>query len=271
MISLEKNLYRLAFELYQANQFFFPLIGAVLLNKQDGRVYVDNSQSPSQVYVEHVFGFAQLFGTAVSSFEKQLEDHLIVSRCFQPNKVRLYSPSDPGFIESLKQGSALSYRQRFSLNIEKFERHWGQSSESNDVGMDIAWCDVQQNNILLVDQKFGLTDRFWRTPDDFIANSKAVLIKYRGEPASICYAAAVADGSAEIDILTLEKHRKKGLAKYAVMRFIRNCLNTSMVPLWDCFANNAGSMALAESVGFDPLGPTYNFFTIDKEVHAKTG
>jgi RimJ/RimL family protein N-acetyltransferase len=35
-------------------------------------------------------------------------------------------------------------------------------------------------------------------------------------------------------------------------------------PLWDCFTNNAGSMALARSCGFRPIGPAYSFYTISK-------
>jgi hypothetical protein len=37
-----------------------------------------------------------------------------------------------------------------------------------------------------------------------------------------------------------------------------------VAPVWDCFANNLGSMHLARSAGFVAAAPPYPFFTITK-------
>ncbi len=77
MIRLEKCSYEPIYNLYQLGESFFPLIAAVLLNEQDGAVYVDNPNSPSQAYVEHTFGFAQVFGNITADFEKELALYLL--------------------------------------------------------------------------------------------------------------------------------------------------------------------------------------------------
>ena len=106
--------------------------------------------------------------------------------------------------------------------------------------------------------------RFWRTPDNFLRQSNAVLALIEGQAAALCYAAAVAGGRAEIDVLTVPVYRHAGLAKAVVRMFSQRCLEQNVLPLWDCFTNNAASMALCQSTGFVPLGDPYPFFTINR-------
>jgi len=89
-------------------------------------------------------------------------------------------------------------------------------------------------------------------------------VMHRGEPASICYAAAAADGQVEIDVLTRPQHQRLGLGKLAVSRFVRRCLERDLTPVWDCFANNTASVQLSRSTGFVPRSAPYPFFTIGR-------
>lgn len=57
MIKLENGSYDEMYKLYLTRDFFFPLIAAVLLDEQDGVVYVNDPASPSEVYVEHALDF----------------------------------------------------------------------------------------------------------------------------------------------------------------------------------------------------------------------
>jgi hypothetical protein len=240
---------------------FFPLIAAVLLDEQDGVVYADDPTSPSQAYVEHAFGFAQVFGKIVARFEQGLERYLLLDKFFKPNKIRLYAPYLPGFLALPKHEYMRSYRQRFTISAEGFSSAQGFGNELQST-TNLRGVDV--NNIAFIDEKFGLVRRFWRSPPDFIQKSNAVVVLYEGVPASICYSAAEADRRAEIDVLTLPTHRNRGLAKIAVMHFVDRCFRRSVQPLWDCFTNNAGSMMLCNSVGFVAAKAPYPFYTINK-------
>jgi hypothetical protein len=260
MIELDKGSYGSIYNLYQSNKSFFPLIAAVLLEEQDGIVYVDDYPATSQAYVEHAFGFAQIFGKTVNLFEDNLKSYLFTEKQFAPNKIRLYAPYIPYFLVSPPQDAQLSYRQRFKLPDELLCSH-----HFNDDRVDyVRSCSVNADNVHLIDSAFQVVSRFWRSPFDFIEKSNAIVVLYKGEPASICYAAAQADRYVEIDVLTVPAYRKMGLAKFAVIEFINKCLDLSLHPMWDCFTNNAGSMMLCKAVGFTAVSPPYHFFTIAK-------
>ena len=261
MIRLKKAGYNEIYRQYRAGEFFYPLIAAVLLDEQDGVVYVDNPTSPSQAYIEHAFGFSQIFGESSRSFEQELERYLLIDKCFNPNKIRLYTPCLPKFLSLPQHESLCSYRQRFTISAEVFSCQQGNSDEMEK---NITLSRADANNISLIEKRFGVVGRFWRNPEDFIQKSNAVVVFYEGEPASICYSAAEADHRVEIDVLTLQEYRSLGLAKLAVIDFVNRCFSLSLRPLWDCFTNNPGSMMLCKSVGFIAAQTPYPFFTINK-------
>lgn len=261
MIRLEKADYNQIYRQYRASEFFYPLIAAVLLDEQDGVVYVNHPTSPSQAYIEHAFGFSQIFGESSGSFEQELERYMLIDKRFNPNKIRLYTPCLPKFLSLPQHDSLRSYRQRFIISAEGFSNQQG---KNHGLEKNLTLRRVDANNISLVDKRFGIVGRFWRSPADFIQRSNAVVVFCEGEPASICYSAAEADRRVEIDVLTLQEYRSLGLAKLAVREFVNRCFSLSLSPLWDCFTNNPGSMRLCKSVGFIAAQAPYPFFTINK-------
>ncbi|MDP3270068.1 MAG: GNAT family N-acetyltransferase [Legionella sp.] len=257
MILLENTNYQPVYELYLKESFFYPLIAAVLLQKQDGVVFVNDSANPTQIYVEHSFGFAQLFGVADNSFELKLEHYLFESKQFTPEKIRLYAPKAPEFILKPDYQSFQSQRQRFILDQKQLVL-------DTQIKDNINCVAVNEMNCATIDREFNVVSRFWRNSADFIKGSQAVVVIYKNKIASICYAAAEANHWAEIDVLTLPHFRNFGLGKHAVRGFIHRCAELSVTPVWDCFTNNMGSMALCNSVGFIAADRPYLFFTIPK-------
>ena len=262
MIRLDKNKALNALEVYRRYELFFPLIAAVLQSIQHGVVYADDGENPTQFYVEHSFGFSQLFGEQNLSFEHELERYLLVEGRFHASKIRLYGTYVPDFLKVDHEKLSLSIRQRFRLG----ETYVGSQVVLQDLphrgDIDLAVAD--QDNIDSIEEKFGVVGRFWRSSDEFIAHSNAVVVQYKGAIAAICYSAATADRRAEIDVMTLPEFRKLGLAKLTVSEFIENCKKQAIEPLWDCFTNNKPSMILAESIGYLSLGKSYSFYTINR-------
>jgi GNAT superfamily N-acetyltransferase len=256
VIRLEPRDREAALHLYRATEARFPLIGAVLQNRQDGVVYADDAAHPGCAYVEHAFGFAQVLGRPGGTFEKALERYLLVDRSFAPQKVRLYTPWLPGFLEDGRHGSLRSLRQRFVLDPARME--------SVAEGSDRQVAEVDDSNVAAIEEAFGVTRRFWRSALDFVRSAQAVVVMHGREPASLCYAAAEADGQVEIDVLTRPQHQRLGLGKLAVSRFVRRCLERGLTPVWDCFANNTASVELSRSIGFAPKAGPYPFFTIGR-------
>lgn len=257
MILLDKKEYPELASRYLSQEHFFPLIAAVLLNEQDGVVYGDRAKEPRQIYVQHAFGFSQLFGESVRHFELDLEKYLFVDRTFQVIKVRLYVPQ-PNFLLTHNQIEASwSERQRFIFGkvfgivpVEDYGEH--------------KFSNVLRSDIPEIQDVFGVVSQFWRSPDDFLYKSYAVIARSSGKLSGICYAAAVASGHAEIDVVTLPDYRRQGIGKALVTHFINACSKDRIKPLWDCFTNNRGSMELSRTSGFVALRSPYPFLTINR-------
>lgn len=259
MVRLLPSQFPRAYSLYLGCEAYFPLIAAVLLDEQDGVVHSDRSDHPTQVYVEHSFGFSQLFGTTVPLFEQALQRHLLVDKAFSCAKVRLYTPHCPDFLRASQFDDLRSWRQHYQLDAT---RACFRAGASEELAKDLALLHVNAGHVDLIERAFGVVGRFWRTSEDFVRKSNAVLALVNGQPGALCYAAAVAGGKAEIDVMTLPAYRHLGLAKAVVQVFNQRCLAQNLCPLWDCFTNNTASMALGQSAGFVPLGAAYPFFTI---------
>jgi hypothetical protein len=128
----------------------------------------------------------------------------------------------------------------------------------------ISFLEVTLDNIQTVEKEFGVTTRFWSTKEDFVQYARAVVALVDGTIAAICYAAAQAERRLEIDVFTIPALRGHGIAHTTVIEFVKRSLNDGLTPLWDCFTNNVGSVALCTSVGFVPEGKPYPFFTIER-------
>jgi GNAT superfamily N-acetyltransferase len=237
------------------------LIGAVLLDEQNGEVYADHPAAPRQVYVEHGFGFAHIFGDTNPELEVALRKFLLLDKQFTATKVRLYTTDVPLFLRGPECDLLRSERQRFVLDpaSPRYLESCRQISTSK-----IATTAVTPGNVGEIEDHFGVVGRFWRSPEEFVVKSFGHVAWIDGKPAAICYAAAVFSGHAEVDVLTLPEYRRMGLGKYVVTLFSRNCLDHGLQPVWDCFTNNSGSMALSQSAGFVSHGLPYEFFTLTR-------
>ena len=261
MVRLSPAQYPAAHSLYLDHGAYFPLIAAVLSDAQDGAIYANHTENPIQVYVEHAFGFAQVFGKPVPAFEQALQRYLLIDKAFSCPKVRLYTPHYPGFLHVRDCDALRSWRQHFQLDTARTGAA-GHVTDEPEMGLTLVHADA--SHVDLIEDAFGVVGRFWRTRDDFAHHSNAVVALVEGQAAALCYAAAMAGGRAEVDVLTLPAYRHLGLAKAVVRLFNQRCLAQNVLPLWDCFTNNTASMALCQSAGFVPLGEPYPFFTINR-------
>lgn len=257
MFSLEKSYWKDAYQVYETQGFFFPIIACVLLGQQKGRVFVDKFPNFSQFYVEHHFGFAQIFGKNNFQFEDELREYFFINRNFSVEKIRLYDPLNHVFLKTDYQNSLCSSRQRLIFSDETHLLDYA-------VREHICFLQLRTEYIEMIESNFGLVRRFWSGDDDFLHHSRAVVLLYKGLPASICYAAAKANNLVELDILTLEKFRNLGLGKAVAAAFIDQCREEQINISWDCFSNNLNSKSLAKSLGFKIIHESYPFYTINR-------
>jgi RimJ/RimL family protein N-acetyltransferase len=256
-VELEASDFPEVLPLYQSSSLRFPLISAVIENRQRGQVFVD--RNGKSALVVNNFGFMYLIGAEVNP---ELHDALVGlfsgANRIKPSYLLWYSPP-----ESWQQRlDAAGARRRERIRYEFQERNAGYLSEpvTCPSGFDMRRLDTE---LIPSTKKFGIEidSRFWASARDVTENGLGFCIIKDDDVVSICYAAAISDGLAEIDVATDEAYRQQGLAVLVSQQFIRECLSRGITPTWDCFAYNTGSRRLAERLGFSELVhyPFYSF------------
>src|SRR5687767_6983043 len=93
MVELEQDAFQKILPLYQSEGKCFPLILAVIQNKQRGWVFVDNPESSASAIVITNFGFMQAFGTEHSkSLDTDLVNFFTRQDGHMPSYLLWYSP-----------------------------------------------------------------------------------------------------------------------------------------------------------------------------------
>jgi hypothetical protein len=247
--------------LYQATGGVFPLILAVIVNRQRGQVYVDKSASPTAAVVITNFGFMCYLGSDENEgFNAGLVNLLAQPEMIKPSYLLWYDPP-AGWRAQLDLLTPEPVRCR---ERTRFEFHAEQADYINrptPCPPPFALRRLDED-LLPQTEKLGIdiTSRFWSSGADFLAHGLGIGVLKGSEIVSLCYAACVADGLAE-DIVTAAEYRGAGLGALAAQQFVRECLRDDLTPTWDCFTSNIASYKLAERLGFVAVRsyPFYNF------------
>jgi RimJ/RimL family protein N-acetyltransferase len=247
--------------LYRAAGMCFPLISAVIQGKQCGQVFADSPESPRSAVVTD-FGFTFFVGVEKDqSFDAGLARLFATADTLRPSYLLWYSPPANWQSRFDALGTDL-YRRRDRVRFVFREDRAVYLNEPAQcpAGFELKFLDadlVPRTDELGV----NLGSRFWSTDADFIESSLGFCLIKDGKLVSLCYAAAVVDGLAEVDVVTHPDYRSRGLANVVAQQFIRECLHRRIIPTWDCFLHNLGSTKLAERLGFVQANsyPLYSF------------
>jgi len=262
-IRLELEHFKKLSEKYTKSKIFFPLISAVLEKKQHGLVFTNSNITPTSFLIIHKFGFAQFFEIEESiEFDRSIIEYLTrinFIESLELSKIRVYC-TDGKWTDcfNLLKGNSFAKATRSRMIFNHPHENVDKIGENHSLSV------VDAINFERVNRSFDLhlDKRFWNTKSDFLSNSLAVIVADNDTITSICYAAAVSNNCAEIDIYTSDECRGKGQAKVNLAAFIKICDVAGIKPYWDCYKNNEPSYNLAIAMGFK-LKFEYDFFVID--------
>ncbi|HYH84637.1 MAG TPA: GNAT family N-acetyltransferase [Pyrinomonadaceae bacterium] len=250
-VELKSDEFARVLPLYRAAGACFPIISAVIQRRQRGQVFADRRESPASAFVVTNFGFALYLGDEGKvEFDEGLARLLAAGDAFRPSYLLWYAPPALWQAGLDALGSDLvRRRERVRFEFREERAAWLSERVECPDGFELKPLSAE---LIPKTEKFGvkLDSRFWASAADFVENSLGVCLLKDGEVASLCYAAAVADGLAEVDVVTDAEFRGRGLASVVTRQFIKECLRRGVAPTWDCFEYNAGSMRLAEKTGF---------------------
>lgn len=247
MIELNSEHFSTVLPLYRETGRCFPLISAVLQQKQRGQVFVDHQTEPRSAFIITNFGFAQFLGVPHADYHSSIMGIMTQAGVIRPTYLLWYDPPSV-WADSFVTCSPETVKRRDRI---RFQYPGGLDCSVPDcpVGFETKKLDI---SLLNKTEKFNIQicSRFWASMDDFCENGIGTCIMKDGDIASICYAACVADGLAEVDIVTDPVYRGAGLATVVSKQFIHDCLTRDVRPTWDCFSYNEGSIRLAKKLGF---------------------
>ncbi|MEP6894767.1 MAG: GNAT family N-acetyltransferase [Chloroflexota bacterium] len=238
--------------LYLSEEKIFPLILAVVRQKQRGWVFVNDSIQPASALVINNFGFMQFIGI------KDIDDRLInffgSPKASMPSYLLCYSPP-PQIQKMLDDFPEQQVRRRERVRFA-FNQPINRDKAKYPSGYEVQLLTEELIRITTHFQ-LDLGTRFWASTTDFLEHGIGIGVVKDGAVVSLCYSACVVDKLAEIDIVTQGQHRGLGLAKIAAQAFINECIRRGITPTWDCFTSNTASMQLARQLGFEE---TYAYF-----------
>lgn len=237
---------------------------AVVEQKMDGEVYVDDPEKPTTFYVKHSYGMALLFGNTNNEFfNQQLTSYLLneESKRQAGEWLQVFPSEWNDKLEKLLtehfaaastvnpselQQIIKSTRVNFRFNKSKY------TSAKHTIPPDFK---VVRTDAKLFGQITGtvVPRYFWRNKDEFSQNAVGFSLIYRNEPVSTAFASFIHDRQLELGIETKAEFQEQGLAQLTCSALIDYCMENNYEPVWACRLENTGSYKLAQKLGFEPI------------------
>lgn len=90
----------------------------------------------------------------------------------------------------------------------------------------------------------------WGSTEGFIKNGFGYCAVHGRKLISWCTAELVSKDHCGIGIETIETEQKKGVGAVLAANFLKECAIRNLIPYWDSWTRNLGSVKIAEKVGF---------------------
>ena len=237
--------------LYKKEIYKFSFIGSVLTKIQKGKIYVNHKKNPTCAFIIHKFGWAQIVGKEDPNFISSLI--LKIKKLEFKQKIRFFNCN----LKSLNLVNVI-LGKRVQYNFNKLFKYKIKNNK-------FEVRKISSKNFYQVSKqlRLDLNKRFWNSKKHFFKNSFGLCIQIESKFIAACYSCANYEKQREIDITTLEKFRKLGLAKVLVYKFILECKKRGLEPKWDCYKDNFASNKLALALGFKNIKKAYNFMIVN--------
>lgn len=244
----------------------FPLLQAVVRQKQPGAVFAERRAEPNAFAIVTRFGFMGICGDSEDPrFDVGLLELLSTPGANTPSYLLWYAPPAHWQDRLDKAAGSVRRRERTRFRLNRDLADCLRRTESPQRGVEVRPLDAA---LLPTTAPLGLhlDSRFWSSAEQLLAEGVGACTMLNGEVVSVCYSACVVDGFAETDVATIPQHQGRGLASKAARLYIDNCIRKGIEPMWDCFTTNKMSMALAKSLGFEPQ-QTYPLYSFNVPLH----
>jgi hypothetical protein len=238
-------------------------VKSVIAGENPGRVFVDDLQAPSSgvIWLGSNNGFIFIGDEKNDVFNQGLND--LFNEVIKPDYLKLGFTgfeaigNHPGWDQTFEEvfgRNLTSYKQRvYELHRDQYKKETEPAIQPGYEMMKITKeimvnkGDSAYKNIEFLQGKIL---EFWASYDKFLDDGLGYCVVNGNEIVSVCFSGVVSGKVHGIDIETLKDHQGKKLAQKAAHFYVRDCLENSITPYWDCMENNRPSVSIAENLGF---------------------
>ncbi len=239
---------------------------AVVENCVSGKVYVNDTNTPTTFYVVHPYGMSLLFGKHDNQeFNRAFKEYAL-------NRSNIRNSHE--WMQAFPEQWDLTLKELFMDSwIKSSDNHANQTKKVIELNSRVNFKFSPSKYLKLrKDIKSPETPairtgrkefenmpgtvtplNFWNNADDFLENAIGYSTYCENQLACTAYASFIMDNCLELGIETVPKFRGKGLARYTCSKLIDYCLENDYEPIWACRLENIGSYKLAQKLGFDDV------------------
>lgn len=228
---------------------------AVLKQKVDGKIYVDNIQQPETFYILHPYGMSLLFGKSDNTVFNQKFKEYITNSYQERNlceSLQAYPTTwneviNDSFLNDSMVSPLIEVDTRINFKFDK-AKHLA-IKNSRQAASDIIIKSTSEDDF---EQMTGVVIPacFWPNSNDFKTRGFGQSLFYNNELATIAFSAFIDNEKLELGIETKDGYRGKNFAYEACASLIAYCIEKELEPIWACRLSNEGSYKLAEKLGF---------------------
>lgn len=265
MYELLEEQYQLVLPLLQEirNRVVYSL--SVIEQIQRGRIFVNKTKNPTAVFITSSGGFYCLAGQANDdSFNESvvgfMNDRTNHNGFFA---LGIFSDEwDQALNKYCIDNAKKIQRSYYRFNRERFIDDF----EDAVMNFEDSYEYIVLNEKISHDYRekfYPYYKMVWDTNQHFCEYGVGHFLTRNNELISVCTSPYIGGNYAEIDIITIERYKRNGLATKLGVEFIKECLKRELTPNWCCHSDNIESNNLASKLGFEKIdeGPMYWYNT----------
>ncbi|MGG1638673.1 GNAT family N-acetyltransferase [Paenibacillus sp. NRS-1760] len=255
MFELSRNEFSKVLPMFSKIQNKAVFAFSVIEHVQNGRIFVNSRLDPSAAFLTSCGGFYCLVGNASDcTFNDAVANFLN----HKDNHIGFYALAmftdewEIAFHKYQLEHANKIKRTYFRFNDQKFIENSKDIHINIDEGLKYEVLNEDISNRYREDF-YTYYKLVWDSNEHFNERGIGHFITKENKIISVCSSPYVGGGFAEIDIITIEEHKCRGLATKVGIEFINECRSKRLLPNWSCHSDNQASISLANKLGFDQI------------------
>ena len=265
MILLEESAYDKVIEPLKKVTINNLLARTIAEKHLQGKIFVDDVNTPNTFYIVHPYGMSFLFGNPDNDeFNRQFRQYAL-NKNKSRNKfewMQVFPDSWDDKLKDLFNSDLIEHSDNSTNEKDKVELNGRSNFKFNQDAYLAFRQGIPKNKYKIVRTDKEIFNEmkgtvvpmsFWKDAESFSNHGIGFSLFYDNKLASTAFSSCIHDNYLELGIETRDDYRGKGLAEYVCSALIDYCLQNSFEPVWSCRFENTASYNLAQKLGFEPI------------------